>query len=261
MGDRLSAPAASWRWAEARAIGSSHVAAGQPCQDAVCVRSVDGPNGSVLLAAVSDGAGSARYGREGARAVVRGVLLEAERHFRLSGEPPEEAAVRGWLEVVRGELADLAERRAATPRDFAATLVAAFATSDATLFAHVGDGAAVIDAADGSWEVGSWPAGGEYAGTTYFVTDKAGPRLTVSRVARPVTALALFSDGIEHLILEARARRAYSPWFDRMFDVMRGGGEPGRDRALCRQLRTYLRSQAVDSRTHDDKSLILAVRA
>lgn len=249
----------AWRWAAARAVGTSHLAAGTPCQDAVAACGIDGPAGPVLAAAVSDGAGSARFGREGARAVVRSVLREAERWFAAADRLPDVNEAMEWLDAVRADVASLAAAREAEPRDFAATLVAAFAGPEATLILHVGDGAAVIDGPDG-WEVASWPAGGEYAGTTYFVTDDPVPRLRITVLERPTAAIALFSDGIETLVLDPAERRPADRWFELMFAMLRGSDEAGRDRKLCRMLRWYLRRPELDERTDDDKSLLLAIR-
>lgn len=50
---------AGWRWAGARSKGTSHEKTGLPCQDYGCAKEVDGPVGPVLIAVISDGAGSA----------------------------------------------------------------------------------------------------------------------------------------------------------------------------------------------------------
>nr|WP_281253255.1 PP2C family serine/threonine-protein phosphatase [Sphingomonas lenta] len=253
-------PAAhSWRWAGARAVGTSHLASGTPCQDAVAAREVVGPTGPVLVAAVADGAGSARWAGEGARATARGFVRAAAEHIAAAGDLPSEERCREWVERIRGEIAELAEAKGDKPREFAATLVAALVAADAAVIAHVGDGAAVVDQGDG-WEAASWPAGGEYAGTTYFVTDRPRPRLVVNRLDRPIAALALFSDGIEALVLDETARRPHPRFFDEMFAVMRAGEAAGCDRDLSRSLGRYLRRDALNALTHDDKSLVLAVR-
>ncbi len=249
-----------WTWAAARAVGTSHDGQGLPCQDAVAVRSVAGPAGAALVACVSDGAGSARYSREGSRAVVREIGARAAGWFAREADLPGEDEVRLWLEAARERIADLAAAREASSRDFAATLVAAFATPTATLVAHVGDGACVLDGDDEGWAIGSWPASGEYAGTTYFVTD-AAPQLRVTLHDRPAHSLALFSDGIEHLVLQMAARRAHPDFFATMFAPVRASGAIGCDRALSRGLRGYLAGETLNARTDDDKSLILAVRA
>src|SRR6185437_11768117 len=55
-----------WTYAYASVIGSSHLKTGAPCQDASVCRLLQSPDGSnVLVAVVSDGAGSAEKAEEG----------------------------------------------------------------------------------------------------------------------------------------------------------------------------------------------------
>lgn len=110
-----------------------------------------------------------------------------------------------------------------------------------------------------SWEVPSWPAHGEYASSTYFVTDDPEPRLQFNSVEGEFTELAMFSDGIERLALDFLSKSASDRFFNPMFAPLARLG-PGRDRALSATLRQYLDSPRVLERTDDDKSLILARR-
>ena len=236
-------------------MGQSHLASGAPCQDAFGIQEVPGAGAAWLAAAVSDGAGSALHAREGARTVVRALLQAAAGACDL----PDEAVATQWLASARDSIAALASAREATMRDFAATLVFALVAEDATVLVHVGDGAAVIDGPNG-WEVASWPANGEYAGTTYFVTDDPGPRIALTRMDRPVNALALFSDGLERLLINTSAGTLNTTMLDGLFDVLRAGAGQGCDRKLSRSLRRFLRREDLDAWTHDDKSLVLALR-
>lgn len=249
-----------WRWAAARAAGTSHARTGLPCQDAALIRTIDGPAGSVLAAIVSDGAGSASHARDGARTVVRVIAQCAAIWFADRTELPTNEDVASWVEHVRADLRVAADARGGTLRDYAATLVACFVTGTATLVAHVGDGGCVLDGEDEGWAVGSWPAAGEFANTTYFVTDEPRAQLRVSRFDRPAGAVAVFSDGIEDLVLQRRERRPHPDFFTRMMTPVRSSAASGRDRALSRGLRGYLNSEVINTRTDDDKSLVLAAR-
>ena len=127
-------------------------------------------------------------------------------------------------------------------------------------FIHVGDGSAVYRL-DGvaDWIVASWPEQGEYAATTYFVTDDPEPRLRFCSAQGPIAELALFSDGIERLALDFSTETAFAPFFDRMFFPL-SGKSVGRDRQLSRHLKEYLDSPSVCDKTDDDKTLVLAKR-
>jgi len=165
-----------------------------------------------------------------------------------------------WLDDVRDRIAAAAYRRSAAPRDFAATLVGSIVGPDSAAFFHVGDGSAVYRLGKASdWVVASWPEQGEYAATTYFVTDDPEPHLRLSVLEGDVAELALFSDGIERLVLDFSNQTAFAPFFDRMFFPL-SGQSSGRDRELSRHLKHYLDSPSVCDKTDDDKTLVLAKR-
>ncbi len=128
-----------------------------------------------------------------------------------------------------------------------------------TLVVHIGDGAAVArNAVTGDWEAMSWPAQGEYASTTFFLTDDGGPRVRIVRSAVPVDRVAVFTDGIERLALDFAAERAHGPFFSGMSDPVAAAAASGWNLPLSRKLGDYLASPAVNARTDDDKTLILA---
>src|SRR3546814_3642506 len=75
-----------------------------------------------------------------------------------------------------------AASRSLTARDFATTMVALISVPNGILTAHIGDGAVVGRVtATKEWSVLSAPAHGEYASTTYFVTDDPQPKLRIAR--------------------------------------------------------------------------------
>jgi len=246
----------SWTWASATRRGTSHVKAGTRGQDASsCI--VAGPS-NALLAVVSDGAGSASFGGQGAWMTCRTVAQAARRHLAISSEMPSDEQCWLWLDEARDRIAYAANRRGATPRQFAATLVAVIASETESLILHVGDGAAVLDV-DGEWQAPSWPENGEYASTTFFVTDDPTPRLRVTRTGR-ATSVAVFTDGIERLALDFASKRPHQPFFDGVVKPIKRADGQGRSRPLSASLARYLDSEAINERTDDDKSLILACR-
>ena len=76
----------AWRVYAAAAIGSSHVEAGMPCQDAHAHALV----GDTLFAVVCDGAGSQPLSHVGAQTLSRRVVE------LLADEGIEPGAVAGW---------------------------------------------------------------------------------------------------------------------------------------------------------------------
>jgi hypothetical protein len=107
--------------------------------------------------------------------------------------------------------------------------------------------------------VPSWPLHGEYASSTYFVTDDPQPNLQFCRSEGEFSDIAVFSDGLERLALDFQNKIAFNRFFDPMFAPL-ANLEPGRNRTLSRSLRSFLDSQQVVQRTDDDKSLVMARR-
>ena len=132
---------------------------------ATCMELVTGYE-RVLLAIVSDGAGSAEFSSIGSRLVVECFARCVVSQLR-TGQPLEEITeelVREWLDNVRDHIFRSASQRATKPRQMAATLIGAIVCPTRAIVSHVGDGACVLRRKGSSlWEVPSWPAHGEYA--------------------------------------------------------------------------------------------------
>jgi hypothetical protein len=250
-----------WAWIGACATGSSHVRTGTACQDRAGCLEIASPE-RPLLAIVSDGAGSAEFSDIGSRIVVNGFARCTISHFR-SGANTEsitEELVREWLDDIRNRIFWAADQRSVKPRELAATLVAAIVSPERAVIAHVGDGACALRKEAGAhWEVPSWPTHGEYASTTFFVTDDPEPTLHFVASQGLFSEVAIFSDGLERLALDFSRNVAFAPFFDSKF-VHLSNLTAGRSRDLSTGLRRYLDSAPIVERTDDDKSLILARR-
>lgn len=245
-----------WTWAAARRRGTSHIKSGTSCQDAHRVAATAA--GDTLIAVISDGAGSAAHGGPGAFITARTMLAAAAAHAALSPTLPSEEQLWLWLDDARDRIGAAAGKRGALPRDFAATLVMAIANAEAAVLALVGDGAAAVRNGT-DWSVPSWPQHGEYASTTYFVTDEPAARLRVVRLDHRPDALVLMSDGLERLALDFAGQRPHPPFFNTIAGPVERSSVLGRDSRLSRSLATYIDRDEVNARTDDDKSLIIAV--
>jgi hypothetical protein len=249
-----------WTWAAARSTGTSHIKSGRRCDDyAACLELSDSSRSS-LIAVAADGAGSAPHSFRGSRIATASFVRSAARYL-LGGQSPADLThelVHEWIDDVRDRIASVAQRLGAIPRDFASTLVAAVIGTETSVVVHVGDGACVYrTGGDPTWKVATWPAQGEYASTTYFVTDEPQPSVSFVAISEPIKEVAIFSDGIERLALDFAAKSAHAPFFDKMFAPM-NASKPGRDRAISKALHQFLDSPAVCARTDDDKTIILA---
>lgn len=253
-----------WRFAAASVTGTSHLAASRGCDDACRCEIVTGADGSaVLLAAVADGAGSAQAGARGSALACSSIIEQVRVWLAAEADPGalSHATARNWLEGVRESIAEEAGLRDMTLRDFATTLLLAVVGQDAAALLHVGDGAIVVKAEESSWLPASWPQHGTHAGETYFVTDSgADERISLTILAQPVCEIALFTDGLERLLLNHAQKTAQAAAFERMLAPLRASAACGEDVELSGSLGRYLASEAVSRRTDDDVTLIMASR-
>ena len=242
-------PADGWQIAAAKTAGHSHRAAGKPAQDAYGSRIIAGTDGyATLIAAVADGAGSAPYAEQGAAyAVARALAYLAE-----PAQPdPVAATICAAL-----DLRQLAELAGHDPGDYATTLLTAVLSTSRLTVTQVGDGAVVYRAGAGQWHTALPPQRGRYANETRMLTD---PDLAPAhRVIQPddgITALAIFTDGLQNLVLQKPDYRPHVPFFEGLFGWLQQ--QPDADTAqqgLCRLL------EAPDTRrrTADDLTILAA---
>lgn len=180
--------------------------------------------------------------------------------MRENQELPTNEEFGNWIDELRDRISAIATRRETTPRQFAATLATIIVAQNEVVTLHVGD-SAVVGRKSGEWEVLCWPENGEYASTTYFVTDDPEPRLNIARHPREHDAFALFSDGVGDLALSYLEQAAHARFFDPMFRPVDAASGEGRLAELSAKLATYLAGPAVCKRTDDDKTLILISEA
>jgi protein phosphatase 2C-like protein len=256
MGSRVS-----WRFVNAAVSGTSHVRAGLPCQDDCLVDVMTLGEDEILIAIASDGAGSAQRAEEGSGILCASLLASAMECLQggASIERLTREDVEQWIGRARNEIETRARDHALVPRDFACTLVAAIAGAAAAAFFQIGDGAVVIGAGE-SCEVVFWPDSGEYANMTFFTTDDDWTKHLQFDVRRMrVDELALMTDGLQRLALQFDTRTPHAPFFAPMFATLRKRSA-GFAADLESELVAFLSSSAVNDRTDDDKSLVIATR-
>jgi hypothetical protein len=253
-----------WRTAFASSIGTSHQKSGIVCQDAGGCRIVKAANGmEVLVAAVSDGAGTAKRSDIGSALAVESFL---ERFAEAVARAPDLKAidrnfVDEWFDDIRDAIGARAARDGAEPNDYACTLLGAVVGPDTAAYVQIGDGAIVVSSEDVSgysWIF--WPQHGEYANSTYFITQDGAERVLQFEIQPAMDEIAIFSDGIERLVLDMAAKTVHGPAFRPIFEWL-AGTEPDHSGAPSPGLAAYLGSDHVNRRTDDDKTLVMATRA
>ena len=251
VGQLLDSP--RWRWAAASCVGTSHQRMGTRKQDAYSVARI---NPHAFCAVVSDGAGSASHGGQGASLICRSLIANFRSWFEHHNCLPDNEVILCWIDLVRDLLSEVAARRGLTRRQFAATLVMLVVFKGRVLALQIGDSALVARKA-GVWEALCWPENGEFASTTYFVTDDPEVRLHTFNMDLEYDAFALFSDGLEAVALEQATQQPFARFFDPMLKPVDQMGGEGRLVELSGALARYLDSPALCERTDDDKTLIL----
>src|SRR5215468_3955823 len=128
---------AEWRFASATVIGTSHVKSGTPCQDRHRCRVFrNGADEPIIAIAVSDGAGSATRGEDGAAITCASLIEQAElflaRNHSLAAITKEDA--HEWLDSVRKAIADRADDAGHDVREYACTMLFALVGLEAAVF-------------------------------------------------------------------------------------------------------------------------------
>lgn len=248
-----------WKFVFESITGTSHNQSGQPCQDFCKAIIPDFGDSDLLIATCSDGAGSASQSDLGAKEACECFLAEANLWLRNCGhsEPPDHETLRSWVDAARNGVLAKAMESDALPRDLACTLIGVVVAENWAAFVQIGDGAIVFDC-EGSYQVAFWPENGEYANTTFFLTDELyATHVRTDIIAQEISDLAVFTDGLQMLALDYAGTRPHGRFFTPLFDTVRSSSDQGR---LQDDLISYLSSERMNNRTDDDKSLLLATR-
>lgn len=254
-----------WRYAYASVIGTSHTKSGLPCQDACACREIVSPSGeTVLVAVVSDGAGSADHSQIGSHLACELFVGEITSLFEVRGsvEDVTKEFCEKWLTRFQHEIEVRAEAEELLPRAFACTFLAAVIGMGCAVFLQIGDGAIVVQSSvtPGDYDWVFWPEKGEYENQTFFATDAtAAAHLQYALALHSVNEIAIFSDGLQRLALHMESQTAYAPFFRPMFPPLYKAAD-GHASELSSALVQFLSSKRVQDQTDDDASLVLATR-
>lgn len=243
-----------WKIIGASIIGTSHLRAGLPCQDAHGYRVWK----SGVITAVADGLGSATKSDEGARLAVGTVLDLLENDLTIHSPANNE----DWSEVLasafavaRQRLEQAAETSSLPLREYGTTLLVAIVTSDRLAVGHIGDGAVVALIEEDRLETISAPQRGEYANEVAPLTAKNAldlVRFSVHSIS--VRAVALLSDGLQNLCINTVTGAPYAPFFSPFFN---GINQVIDTTEASEQLAEFLASERICSKTDDDKTLVV----
>lgn len=225
------------------------------------VATTDGP---VLIAVVCDGAGSAAHSDIGSLLAADTFIELVEVYLGQGGKVTDlnRETICQWIDDTAEALSVRAEANEHAVRDYACTLLAAIVAEEVAAFIQIGDGAMVVShGQEDGWCYLFWPQHGEFANTTNFIVSaNATEAVEFSLEPRRINEFAIFSDGIENLVLHHASRSVHDAFFNAMFPPVRNSDVNGWDQKLSDSLAKYLSSPAICERTDDDKTLVLATR-
>lgn len=256
-------PLPQWRIASACALGTSHEEKCLPCQDSAAQTLIETDAGIVLAAIVCDGAGSAAFADRGSRLAADSFIGAVEGFLKKGGQIAAitRETASAWIAEVGYVIHEEARQNGNHSGDYACTLLGAIIGEREAAFIQVGDGAIVVsEGPNDGWAWVFWPQHGEYVNITNFITSaNVEAAMEFAVVGKPIEELAMFSDGIEHLVLNNATKTVHDAFFDAMFPPVRRASA-GLDSKLSADLHSYLMSSRIIEKTDDDKTLILATR-
>ncbi|MFT3827980.1 MAG: PP2C family serine/threonine-protein phosphatase [Chitinophagaceae bacterium] len=250
-----------WKAIGQSITGTSHIATGKDCEDAFCFKIMPLPTGEeTLIAFISDGAGSARYAKIAAEKVTTTAVNIAGDWISRDILPGEDHLLQ-LAETLYDQLEALSVEYNEPLNEFSCTLLGCILLPQHACFMQIGDGAIVRNDGTGHYTHIWWPHNGEYQNTTAFLVDDPNfPHLHTMVVTEEIAEVALFTDGLQMLALNAESTTVHQPFFTNMLKWLQLATEEEHVAVLDKKLAAYLAGDAINSRTDDDKTLFLATR-
>ena len=229
--------------------GALHKVKGLPCQDYFRTKSL----GHKTVAVVSDGAGSAKYGKIGAKVICEtlcDVLLKSTlKNIRNDVEKAIETA-REKLIFHRFN-----KSKSATGLiDFSATVVGAFYHNGNGVFFHIGDGAGIAFASDkyGDFTI-SEPENGAYSCETYFYTMIDWRDFLRFKSFENVDRLILMTDGVTGFVF---SDDFYQIRENFLFPIVKYLEKEQNEKRALNALRNTLNDRKAQRINPDDKTIL-----
>jgi hypothetical protein len=259
----------SWKIVSASVKGLSHERNNLPCQDASLWRVVYG----ILIVAVADGAGSAKFSDLGAKVAVESALDYLESiisHNYCSSETDDvnprnkvfNHILTSWDSVsvdVARQAYEAVQHEAIESnlpiRDLASTLMVVIASENGIATFQIGDGSVVVNTFDNRYIALTVPPQTEYINETLFLVSSSAIEQMQIKTFEKVKQLAIMTDGIQMLALEMKERKPFNPFFHTIFNF--AANDQPEDTSVI-ELEKFLISKRVREHSHDDITLFVA---
>ncbi|MCC5643026.1 protein phosphatase 2C domain-containing protein [Nostoc sp. CHAB 5824] len=251
-----------WKAVARSAIGTSHQNQGIGCQDYGDSRIFK----DVIVGAVADGAGSAKHSDTGSQLAVETVLKcfadinESPQTQAFSQPLSEEEAQKVFAKIVTQVIAELqkqADEEDYSINDLACTLLVFLATPDYVAAMQIGDGFIVIRSQESEYQLLFQPDKGEFANETTFITStNALKEMQVKVISEKQEFICASTDGLEKVAIRLSDWQPFSPFFKPLEEYLH---EPVNPEDEDKYLMEFLNSERLNSRTDDDKTLLLCL--
>ncbi len=233
--------------------GGLHTAKKMPCQDFYQYAC----SGNKLVAVVSDGAGSAKYGKIGAKMVCE-TLVNVLINTPL--KDMEQGVVRA-IEKARERLVIHRLNRSKSEEEilnFSATVVGVAYHKNRGVFFHIGDGAGIALHGEESGKCAytlSRPANGQFSCETYFYTMNNWTESLRFTKIENANALFLMTDGVTNFALTEDMCKLKGGFIEPIYQYLKN--EPSKTRALA-ALNNTLNTGKARKLNSDDKTFLWA---
>ena len=185
--------------------GDRHTGEGTGNQDFACYAFL--PGGRSIVAAVSDGAGSAAKAAEGSETAARAAVEKALSTALRQGEDLDlREIVRDGMRAAREALEERAQAEDSALEEYHTTLMVACLSESQAAVAHIGDGASIVRVGD-EYKMLTIPARGMYPNETFFVTMDGYEEMVARNSTCGATEVILFTDGAQNELIDFQGKK------------------------------------------------------
>ncbi|MEA5576232.1 PP2C family serine/threonine-protein phosphatase [Anabaena sp. UHCC 0451] len=247
-----------WQAVAKSVIGTKHIKSETPCQDYSDYKILD--KESVIIGAVSDGMGSAKFSQIGSQLAVETTLTylqkEAIWKYKIDENAWKEHFKKLLIEI-RTKLGIHAKDNELNIHDLACTLIAFVATPKLLVAMQIGDGLIVVGSNNEDYELLFQPDKGEFANETTPVTSSTAiHEMRFCLKSKAYDFICAATDGVEHLALDKKTQRwkPYNKFFNGLEESIFSINTLQHKE---REVDDFLNNENLNKRTDDDKTLLL----
>ncbi|NDJ26269.1 protein phosphatase 2C domain-containing protein [Nostoc sp. B(2019)] len=255
----------NWKAVARSEIGTSHQKQGIGCQDYGDSRIFK----DVIVGAVADGAGSAKYSDVGSELAVETALKYLskiseylrkrqrwwQKFSQALSQTEAENLFTKTVNKVIAELGKQAAKKDYSVNDLACTLLVFVATPNWIAAMQIGDGFIGMRSQKSEYQLLFQPDKGEFANETTFITSaNAVKEMQVTVISEKQEFICASTDGLGKVAIRLSDWKPFSPFFKPLEEYLH---EPVNPEEEDKYLAEFLKSERLNSRTDDDKTLLL----